>query len=77
MRPGKSHDVMEASEREREPEDVITDPQRALSDRTSLPSRSAAAKRRSMQAAMAAAVMALRSQERRRVGWRPPPGGML
>jgi hypothetical protein len=23
------------------------------------------------------AVMALRSQERRRIGWRPPPGGLL
>jgi hypothetical protein len=39
--------------------------------------RSAAAQRRAMQAAMAAAVRAMRSQESRRVGWRPPPGGLL
>ncbi|HEV7806090.1 MAG TPA: hypothetical protein VGO80_09740 [Solirubrobacteraceae bacterium] len=39
--------------------------------------RSVAAQRRQMQAATAAAVIALRSQERRRIGWRPPPGDLL
>ena len=42
-----------------------------------LPSRSAAAQRRAMQAAMAAAVRAMRPPERRRVGWRPPPDRLL
>jgi hypothetical protein len=74
---GKATVAMEARDRETEPEKVIADPLRMPATRTSLPSRHAAAQRRSMQAAMAAAVIALRSQQRRRVGWRPPPGGMV
>ncbi len=40
-------------------------------------SRRAAAQRRCMEGAMASAVIALRSPERRGVGYRSPPGGLL
>jgi hypothetical protein len=41
------------------------------------PSRSAAAQRRSMQAALTAALTALRSQDARRGGRRPPSQGVV
>jgi hypothetical protein len=41
------------------------------------PSRSAAAQRRSMQAALAAALTALRSHDARRGGRRPPSQGVV
>ena len=41
-----------------------------------LPSRSVAAQRRAMQAALTAAVTALRSQDSRRGGRRPPSQGL-
>jgi hypothetical protein len=41
------------------------------------PSRSAAAQRRSMQAALTAALTALRSQDARRGGRRPPSQGIV
>ena len=55
----------------------MTDRLQMLTESQRLSPRSAAAQRRAMQAAMASAVRALRSSERRRVGWRPPPGGLL
>jgi hypothetical protein len=51
------------------------DPGRGLVPKP-VPSRSAAAQRRAMQAALAAAVTALRSQDSRRDGPRPPSQGL-
>ncbi|MDX6682014.1 MAG: hypothetical protein QOG94_2053 [Solirubrobacteraceae bacterium] len=55
----------------------MNDTPRTQADPKLTRTRSGAAQRRQMQAAMAAAVMALGSQERRRIGWRPPLGGLL
>jgi len=48
-------------------------PRRVL-DEVALPSRDAATQRRAMQAAMAAAIMAMRTTRARTGGLRPPPG---
>jgi hypothetical protein len=68
---------MEAARSQEQPADPVNDAQRMQADPKLARTRSVAAQRRQMQAAMAAAVMALRSQERRRSGWRQPPGGLL
>ena len=47
---------------------------RAAGDPELMPSRSAAAQRRAMQAAMAAAIMAMRTTRARTGGLGPPPG---
>jgi hypothetical protein len=77
VRSGKSAYVMDAADTPKAAKGAVTTTLSMRPDGTAAPSRSAAAQRRAMQAAMAAAVMALRSHESRRVGWRPPPGGLL
>jgi hypothetical protein len=69
--------AMAAARSERHPADPMNDALRMQADPNVARARSVAAQRRQMQAAMAAAVMALRSQERRRIGSRQPPGGLL
>jgi len=68
---------MEAREQRTQPTGVLPDRPNMPADPKLLSPRSATAQRRAMQAAMASAVTQLRSPARRRVGWRPPPGGLL
>jgi hypothetical protein len=68
---------MEPRDHGTQPKDLVTDRLQMLADPKLLSPRSAAAQRRAMQAAMASAVRAMRSPERRRAGWRQPPGGLL
>jgi hypothetical protein len=60
---GKHTAAMAVTGRKSQPASPVEGPE-------ALPSRSAAAQRRAMQAALAAAVMAMRSQDNRRVGGR-------
>jgi hypothetical protein len=52
-----------------------SDPLRPDHDHKAAPPRNGGAQRRAMRAALAAAVMAMRSGDGRRGGWRAPRGG--
>jgi hypothetical protein len=54
-----------------------SDALRRAHEHRGLPSRNPAAQRPAMQAALAAAVLAMRSRDGRRGGWRPPPEGVV
>jgi hypothetical protein len=53
------------------------DPLRAAREHAPPPSRDPSAQRCAMQAALVPALMAMRTRDGRRGGWRPPPGGAV